>query len=81
MFKLMINKPGMAKGTYCFYTEVVTDVDEDTGETTQRTVVFETDDLQDLSEKYLKLLKKYTGDQIKAVEDMTIDLIANIENR
>ncbi len=80
MFKLMIHKPTMAKGSYMFYTKVITDTDEDTGEVTQHTVEFETDDLQELAEEYLKLLSKYTGEQIKVVEDMDVDLIANIKN-
>ncbi len=80
MFKLMLHKPTMAKGSYVFYTKVVTDTNDDTGEITQKTVEFETDDLQELSEEYLKLLTKYTGEQIKVVEDMDVDLIANIKN-
>lgn len=80
MFKIMLHKPSMAKGTYGFYTKIVSETNEETGEVTQHTVEFETDSLDELEAEYLKLLSKYTGEQIKVVEDMDVDLIANIKN-
>ena len=41
---------------------------------------YETDSLDELEAEYLKLLSKYTGEQIKVVEDMDVDLIGNIKN-
>lgn len=58
MFKIMLHKPSMAKGSYVFYTKIVSETNELTGEVTQHTVDFETDSLDVLEEEYLKLLSK-----------------------
>ena len=81
MFKIMIHKPTMAKGTWMFYTEAVPVYDDD-DETIigQQVQVVETDNYEELTETYLNLLNKYTADSIKIVEDLDVQLIANVTN-
>ena len=60
MYKILIKKPTMPKDCYSLYTETITDIETETDKVTKTTVVYETDNLDELSEKYKELLKIYT---------------------
>ena len=60
MYKILIKKPTMPKDCYGLYTETVTDIEAETDKVTKTTIVYETDNLDELSEKYKELLKIYT---------------------
>ena len=52
MYKILIKKPTMPKDCYGLYTETVTGVEEDSDKVTKTTITYETDNLDELSEKY-----------------------------
>ena len=78
MYKIVIKKPTMPKDCYVLYTETVTSVEEDSDKVTKTTITYETDNLDELSEKYKELLKIYTTSQILLIDELDIELIANI---
>lgn len=83
MYRVLIHKTGMAKDNYTFYaitTTTPTLIDEDVQEVTLKksTTVFETADLNVLAEEYKKLLNLYTADNIKPIDMLKVDLIADI---
>ena len=78
MYKILIKKPTMPKDCYGLYTETVTDIEEDSDKVTKTTIIYETDNLDELSEKYKELLKIYTTSQILLIDELDIELIANI---
>ena len=78
MYKILIKKPTMPKDCYGLYTETITDIETETDKVTKTTVVYETDNLDELSEKYKELLKTYTTSQILLIDELDIELIANI---
>ena len=60
MYKILIKKPTTPKDCYSLYTETITDIETETDKVTKTTVVYETDNWDELSEKYKELLKAYT---------------------
>ena len=56
------------------------DANEETGEATKVTAIYETDSLEELAKKYQSLLASYTTTEIKVVEDLDIDMIVNISD-
>ena len=80
MYKILIKKPQLPKDTFTFYSETTSTVNEETGEVTKVTAIYETDNLTDLAKKYQSLLASYTTTEIKVVEDLDIDMVVNIND-
>ena len=80
MYKILIKKPQLPKDTFTFYSETTSTINEETGEATKVTAIYETDSLTDLAKKYQSLLASYTTTEIKVIEDLDIDMIININD-
>ena len=80
MYKILIKKPQLPKDTFTFYSETTPAVDDESGEATKTTTIYETDNLSDLADKYQALLATYTTAEIKVVEDLDIDMVVNISD-
>ena len=80
MYKILIKKPQLPKDTFTFYSETTSTINEETGEATKVTTIYETASLTNLAEKYQSLLASYTTTEIKVVEDLDIDMIVNISD-
>ena len=80
MYKILIKKPQLPKDTFTFYSETTSTVNDETGEVTKTTAIYETNNLSDLADKYQALLATYTTAEIKVVEDLDIDMVVNISD-
>ena len=80
MYKILIKKPQLPKDTFTFYSETTSTVDDESGEVTKTTAIYETNNLSDLADKYQALLATYTTAEIKVVEDLDIDMVVNIKD-
>lgn len=80
MYKILIKKPQLPKDTFTFYSETTSTVNDETGEVTKTTAIYETDNLSNLANKYQALLATYTTAEIKVVEDLDIDMVININD-
>ena len=80
MYKILIKKPQLPKDTFTFYSETTSTVNEETGEATKVTAIYETDNLTELAKKYQSLLASYTTTEIKVVEDLDINMVVNIND-
>ena len=80
MYKILIKKPQLPKDTFTFYSETTSTVNDETGEVTKTTAIYETDNLSNLADKYQALLATYTTAEIKVVEDLDIDMVVNIND-
>lgn len=80
MYKILIRKPQLPKDTFTFYSETTSTVNDETGEVTKTTAIYETDNLSDLAGKYQALLATYTTTEMKIVEDLDIDMVVNIKD-
>lgn len=80
MYKILIKKPQLPKNTYTFYTETVSSVNEETDEVTKTTVIYETDDLTALAEKYQELLATYTTEEMKLIEDLEVEMVVSVND-
>ena len=80
MYKILIKKPQLLKDTFTFYSETTSTVNDETGEVTKTTAIYETDNLSDLADKYQALLATYTTAEMKVVEDLDIDMVVNIND-
>ena len=80
MYKILIKKPQLPKDTFTFYSETTSTVNDETGEVTKTTAIYETNNLSNLADKYQALLATYTTAEIKVVEDLDIDMVVNIND-
>ena len=80
MYKILIKKLQLPKDTFTFYSETTSTVNDGTGEVTKTTAIYETDNLSDLADKYQTLLATYPTTEMKAVEDLDINMIVNIND-
>ena len=80
MYKILIKKPQLPKDTFTFYSETTSTVNDETGEVTKTTAIYETNNLSNLADKYQALLATYTTAEIKVVEDLDIDMVVNIKD-
>ena len=80
MYKILIKKPQLPKDTFTFYSETTSTVNDETGEVSKTTAIYETNNLSDLADKYQALLATYTTAEIKVVEDLDIDMVVNIKD-
>ena len=80
MYKILIKKPQLPKDTFTFYSETTSTVNDETGEVTKTTAIYETNNLSNLADKYQTLLATYTTAEIKVVEDLDIDMVVNIND-
>ena len=80
MYKILIKKPQLPKDTFTFYSETTSTVNDETGEVTKTTAIYETDNLSNLADKYQALLATYTTAEIIVVEDLDIDMVVNIND-
>ena len=80
MYKILIKKPQLPKDTFTFYSETTSTVNDETGEVTKNTAIYETDNLSDLANKYQDLLATYTTAEMKVVEDLDINIVVNIND-
>ena len=81
MYKILIKKPQLPKDTFTFYSETTSAINDESGEVTKTTAIYETDNLSDLADKYQTLLATYTTTEMKVVEDLDIDMIVNINDK
>ena len=79
-YKILIKKPQLSKDTFTFYSETTSTVNDETGEVSKTTAIYETNNLSDLADKYEALLATYTTTEMKVVEDLDIDMIVNIND-
>ena len=80
MYKILIKKPQLPKDTFTFYSETTSTVNDETGEVTKTTAIYETDILSNLADKYQALLATYTTAEMKVVEDLDINMVVNIND-
>ena len=80
MYKILIKKPQLSKDTFTFYSETTSTVDDEIGEVSKTTAIYETDNLSNLADKYQALLAAYTTTEIKVVEDLDINMVVNIND-
>lgn len=80
MYKILIKKPQLPKNSFTFYTETISTVNEETDEVTKTTIIYETDDLTTLAEKYQELLATYTTEEMKLVEDLEIEMVVSVND-
>ena len=80
MYKILIKKPQLPKDTFTFYSETTSTVNDETGEVSKTTAIYETNNLTDLADKYQALLATYTTAEIKVVEDLDINMVVNIND-
>ena len=80
MYKILIKKPQLPKDTFTFYSETTSTVNEETGEVSKTTAIYETDNLSNLADKYQTLLAIYTTTEMKVVEDLDINMVVNIND-
>ena len=81
MYKILIKKSQLPKDTFTFYSETTSTVNDETGEGSKTTTIYETDNLSNLADKYQALLATYTTTEMKVVEDLDIDMIVNINDK
>ena len=80
MYKILIKKPQLPKDTFTFYSETTSTVNDETGEVSKTTAIYETNNLSDLADKYQALLATYTTAEMKVVEDLDINMVVNIND-
>ena len=80
MYKILIKKPQLPKNSFTFYTETISTVNEETDEVTKTTVIYETDDLTTLAEKYQELLATYTTEEMKLIEDLEVEMVVSVND-
>ena len=78
MYRILIAKPGLPKGAYCFYKKTVIVIDELTNTETVTTAIFETDDMEELKDEYIELLKVYTSEQVLPIDNLAVELAVTI---
>jgi hypothetical protein len=56
----------------------VTVIDELTNTETVTTTIFETDDIEELKDEYIELLKVYTSEQVLPIDNLAVELAVTI---
>lgn len=80
MYKIYIKKLNTTRTLYEPYMEAVqTSEDLEASQTANdEKIEYETDDLQELADKYKELLAVYTTEQLRAVQDLTAEITVEI---
>lgn len=78
MYRILLVKQGFPQGTYEFYKKTVTTIEDDIE--TISLVVFETDDLTELSNKYTDLMKDHPTDNIIPIQVLDTEILVTIED-
>lgn len=79
MYKFLIKASNTTKGLYKYLQEQVVVENEETGESVIKEKDYETDSLEEMSEKYEELLKSYTTSQIIPIHELETDLVTEIK--
>ena len=80
MYKFYINKLNTSKELYTPYTVTEITTDPETKKEVEVTKVYETDDLSTLADKYKEMLSDYTTEQIKVVQELSPEILVNIND-
>lgn len=78
MYRILIAKAGLPKGAYVFYKKTITIIDNTTDTETTSLEIFETDDIEELKEEYIELLKTYTSEQVLPIDNLAVELAVTI---
>ena len=80
MYKFYIKKLNTSKELYTPYTVTEITTDPETKKEVEVTKVYETDDLSTLTDKYKEMLSDYTTEQIKVVQELSPEILVNIND-
>ena len=80
MYKFYIKKLNTSKELYTPYTVTEITTDPETKKEVEVIKVYETDDLSTLADKYKEMLSDYTTEQIKAVQELSPEILVNIND-
>ena len=80
MYKFYIKKLNTSKELYTPYTVTEITTDPETKKEVEVIKVYETDDLSTLADKYKEMLSDYTTDQIKVVQELSPEILVNIND-
>ena len=80
MYKFYIKKLNTSKELYTPYTVTEITTDPETKKEVEVTKVYETDDLSILADKYKEMLSDYTTEQIKVVQELSPEILVNIND-
>ena len=80
MYKFYIKKLNTSKELYTPYTVTEITTDPETEKEVEVTKVYETDDLSTLADKYKEMLSDYTTEQIKVVQELSPEILVNIND-
>ena len=80
MYKFYIKKLNTSKELYTPYTVTEITTDPETKKEVEVTKVYETDDLSPLADKYKEMLSDYTTEQIKVVQELSPEILVNIND-
>ena len=79
MYKFYIKKLNTSKELYTPYTVTEITTDPETKKEVEITKVYETD-LSTLADKYKEMLSDYTTEQIKVVQELSPEILVNIND-
>ena len=80
MYKFYIKKLNTSKELYTPYTITEITTDPETKKEVEVIKVYETDDLSTLADKYKEMLSDYTTEQIKVVQELSPEILVNIND-
>lgn len=80
MYKFYIKKLNTSKELYTPYTVTEITTDPETKKEVEVIKVYETDDLSTLADKYKEMLSDYTTEQIKVVQELSPEILVNIND-
>ena len=80
MYKFYIKKLNTSKELYTPYTVTEITTDPETKKEVEVTKVYETDDLSTLADKSKEMLSDYTTEQIKVVQELSPEILVNIND-
>ena len=80
MYKFYIKKLNTSKELYTPYTITEITTDPETKKEVEVIKIYETDDLSTLADKYREMLSDYTTEQIKIVQELSAEILVNIND-
>ena len=80
MYKFYIKKLNTSKELYTPYTITEITTDPETKKEVEVIKIYETDDLSTLADKYKEMLSDYTTEQIKIVQELSAEILVNIND-
>lgn len=74
MYRILLSTPNFPKDLYSFYKKAVTVVDQINGTETTTLEPYETDNLVDLQNEYLEVIKKYPTSAVLPIDMLATEL-------